>query len=356
MPVHSRIVLVLAALLATSPALAQDATRRAPVIWQDRGDAAGLDLTTGPGGADHEPGTVFRFLQESASGTSAKFDVEDERGVRWKIKLGEEGRGETAAARLLWAAGYLVDEDYYRLQIHVSGMPPLKRGQRFVAPDGTVAGARLERHGPDTTPWSWYDNPFIGSREFNGLRVMMALINNWDLKAVNNGVTGASTGEGVYGITDLGASFGRTGNTIHRSKGRSQDFAATTFIDKVTATHVDFVLESRPFLPTVVHVRNYVFRTRMESIAHDIPIADARWIGDRLGRLSATQIADCFRAGGFSPPDVDVYTRALLKRISALRALQPVTPAAAADHAELTEDLAADTTTSAPLSPGSPAR
>jgi hypothetical protein len=341
MAVHCRIVLALAALVATSPALAQEAASRAPIIWQDRGDAAGLDLTTGPGGVDHEPGTVFRFLQESDSGTSAKFEVADERGVRWKVKLGEEGRGETAAARLLWAAGYFVDEDYYRPQIHVSGMPPLKRGQPFVAPDGTVIGARLERPGPDTAPWSWYDNPFIGSREFNGLRVMMALINNWDLKAINNGETGASTSEGVYRLTDLGASFGRTGNAIHRSKGLSQDFAAATFIGKVTATHVDFVLESRPFLLTVVSVRNYVFRTRMETIAHDIPIADARWIGDRLGRLSATQIADCFRAGGFAPLDVDVYTRAIQQRIAALRALQPLTPAAAADPGALTREVAA---------------
>src|SRR5215216_877650 len=98
MSVHSRIVLALAAVLAASPAFAQEVRRRAPVIWQDRGEAAALDLTTGPGGAEHEPGTVFRFLQESSSGTSAKFDVEDERGVRWKVKVGEEARGETAAA------------------------------------------------------------------------------------------------------------------------------------------------------------------------------------------------------------------------------------------------------------------
>ena len=36
--------------------------------------------------------------------------------------------------------------------------------------------------------WSWHHNPFVGTREFNGLRVMMALLNNWDLKDENNAV------------------------------------------------------------------------------------------------------------------------------------------------------------------------
>ena len=35
----------------------------------------------------------------------------------------------------------------------------------------TVTSARLERDVPSkgTTTWSWYDNPFVGTREFNGL-------------------------------------------------------------------------------------------------------------------------------------------------------------------------------------------
>ena len=56
----------------------------------------------------------------------------------------------------------------------------------------TVTGARLERDSgsQDSTTWDWYDNPFVGTREFNGLRVMMALVNNWDLKDVNNAASG----------------------------------------------------------------------------------------------------------------------------------------------------------------------
>ena len=314
-------VSALAVLLLTTPIEAQEAARPA-VIWYDRGDAAALNLLTGPGGRDREPGTNFRFIRESVSGTSPKFEVEDENGVTWKAKLGEEGPGETAAARLLWAAGYVVDEDYYRPQIRVRGMKTLTRGQQFVSADGVVTGVRLERDVPnaDSNPWSWYDNPLLGTREFNGLRVMMALINNWDLKDINNG-DAATAGGRVYSVTDLGSSFGRTGDVLRRSKGVATEYAESRFIDKVTPTHVDFVLHSRPFLPTAVHIPNYRFRTRMESIVKDIPLADARWIGGGLGQLSEAQIGDCFRAGGFSPADVATYTQVVMRRIAALKGL-----------------------------------
>ena len=47
----------------------------------------------------------------------------------------------------------------------------------------------------------------------------------------------------------------------------------------------------------------------MESLVEHIPIADARWIGERLGRLSPERVGDGFRAGGFSPDEVAGYTR-----------------------------------------------
>ena len=39
---------------------------------------------------------------------------------------------------------------------------------------------------------------------------MMALINNWDLKDVNNAIYRGKDGELVYMVSDLGASFGTT--------------------------------------------------------------------------------------------------------------------------------------------------
>lgn len=324
MKVPERVLFAISAFLLAMPVFAQKAVP-VGVIWQDRGDAAALDLVGGPGGKDHEPGNTFTFIEESSGGTSPKFEVRDEHGITWKVKLGEEAKSENAAARLLWAAGYLVDEVYYRSSIKVSGLPRLERGREFVSEGDVVGGARLERErkpepGQSTT-WSWYDNPFVGTREFNGLKVMMALINNWDLKDVNNRVSHSTGGEGRYGVTDVGATFGRTGNVITRSKSVSKDYEETTFIEAVTAEHVDFVLQSRPFFPLVVHLPAYRSRTRMESIVKGIPINDARWIGNRLGQLSVEQINDCFRASGFSPSDVESYTRVVMQRIALLKML-----------------------------------
>jgi hypothetical protein len=324
MRVFTRVVVTLLAICLSPPVLAQQAGRTG-VIWHDRGDIAALDLAGGPGGKDRGPGHDLRFIAEAPDGTSPKFEVEDEHGITWKVKLGEEAKSETAATRLLWAAGYVVDEDYYRPEIRVLGLKQLARGQEFVSPGGIVTGARLERTGGGGTSatWSWYENPFVGTREFNGLRVMMAVINNWDLKDDNNRVFDTGDGEVQYGITDLGATFGRTGNTMTRSKGVAKDYAEARFIDEITPTYVDFVMQSRPLFPFVFNLPGYRSRTRMESIVKRIPIADARWIGDRLGRLSPEQIGDCFRAAGFSPDEVEMYAQGVMRRIAALKHLNP---------------------------------
>ena len=176
------------------------------VIWHDRGDAAALDLVAGPGGKDHEPGTDFTIHRGiSRAELRRSLTSKTNTAPSGRSNSGEEAKSETAATRLLWAAGYVVDEDYYRPQIHVQGLTRLARGQEFVSNGDTVTGARLEREteGEESSTWSWYDNPFIGTREFNGLRVMMALVNNWDLKDVNNGASdtaadGSSTGSPIW--------------------------------------------------------------------------------------------------------------------------------------------------------------
>jgi hypothetical protein len=309
------------ALVLALPALAQQAGT-ASGLWSDWGDPAALDLLNGPGGKAHQPADSFKFIEESKSGTSPKFDVEDENGTKWKVKLGQEVKPETAATRLLWAAGYFVDEDYYRPQIRVQGMKRLSRGKEYVSDGGLVRDARLKRHGggKELNNWSWYHNPFAGTREFNGLRVMMALINNWDLKEINNKVFDEG-GKPRYEVADLGASFGRTGNNFGRSKGVMKDYAESKFIKKVTPKSVDFVMHSRPFILTIFNFSNYRARTRMENVAKHIPIADARWIGSLLGQLSTEQIRDCFRAASFSPEEVEGYTAIVMQRIETLKKL-----------------------------------
>ena len=313
----SGVALVLALTVFAQPAGA------AAVLWRDRGDVTALNLLDGPGGKARAPGSNFKFIEESKTGTSAKFVVEDENGARWKVKLGPEAKPETSAARLLWAAGYFADEDYYRPQIRVQGMQPLARGKKYVSDGGLVREARLERAGggKKSQDWSWYETRFSGTREFNGLRVMMALLNNWDLKADNNSIHDEGDAGRLYFISDLGASFGRTGSTFTRSKGVMHDYIQTGFVKKVTPDHVDFVMHSRPFFLTIFNFPNYRFRTRMESVTRDIPLADARWLGNLLGQFSTDQIGDCFRAGGFSPAEVEGYTRVVMQRIDALKKL-----------------------------------
>lgn len=294
-------------------------------IWRDPGRVAALDLMYGAGGKAHapDPAGTFTFVKEDTLASSPKFDVTDGQGVAWKVKLGQESQPETAATRFLWAAGYFVDEDYYVAELTVQGLPKLHRGQEHVSADGIVHGARLERKrnkGEKLGDWDWYANPFLGRRELNGLRVMMALMNSWDLKAINNSIYEVN-GERHYVVSDVGASFGKTGAAGTRTKGVPGDYEDSKFIAKVTPDRVDFVLHSRPIFLGAIAVSNYRERTKMETITRHIPRADARWLGRRLSQLTGKQIRDGFRAAGYGAADVEALARTLRHRIAALKAL-----------------------------------
>jgi len=295
------------------------------VIWQDPGDVASLNLFYGAGGKAHAPDAsgAFTFVKEETAGTSPKFEVTDGQGVQWKVKLGQEPASETASSRFLWAAGYFVDEDYYLEALRVTGMPTLNRGANFVSTDGTVHKARLERRldgEKKLGTWDWFDNPFLGTREFNGLRVMMSMLGDWDLSTANNSIYERGA-DRRYAVSDLGATFGNTGNNFTRSKSDPAEYAAAKFIESQTPDFVDFVLHSRPFFLSAINISNYRDRTRMEQVAKHIPRADAKWLGLRLSKLSGDQIRDAFRAAGYPHDDIEMFTQALQKRIAELGAL-----------------------------------
>ena len=165
---------------------------RPPILWTDPGDIRARSLLWGPGGEERQPKLPVEFVQEDMAGTSSKFDVNDSEGKKWKAKLGLEAKPETAASRLLWAVGYSANENYFFPELDVKNMPTsLRRGQNLAGQGGHVPNVRLQRHPHGykrTGKWSWRHNPLYGTREFNGLRVMMALIANWDLKDENNAV------------------------------------------------------------------------------------------------------------------------------------------------------------------------
>lgn len=295
------------------------------VIWHPTIDVNQLNLFYGAGGQEDAPSpdAKYKFKKEDMNGTSPKFDVEDDKGIKWRVKLGQEPRAETAATRLLFAAGYFVDEDYYIDELHVEGLPTLKRGQLFVTADGIVHGARLERKMKEIKKlgtWDWFKNPFVGTKEFNGLRIMMSLVNNWDLKTINNSIYEVND-EAEYAVSDVGATFGKTGDPLHRSKSVLKDYEDSKFIDKVSGDFVDFVMHSRPPLLAAINIPNYEKRTHMQDVTKHIPRADAKWLGERLSQLTEQQIRDCFRAGGYTQEEIDGYSAVIQNRIAALNAL-----------------------------------
>jgi hypothetical protein len=297
-------------------------------LWHDPGNISSLNLYYGVGGKEHQPAAgTFKFIKEDTNGTAPKYDIEDSKGVEWRAKLRIDAKTDTAASRLLWAVGYYVTEDYYLPQVQVHGLNKrsVSRGRRYISDDGLIQGARLKRRvkgAKKEENWSWYQNPFVGTREFNGLRVMIALINNWDLKEVNNGIIKEKKGEDLhYEVTDLDASFGKTGNYFTRSRGVLKDYRQSKFIQKVNPESVDFILSSRPFILSAIDIPNYRTRTKMQQIGKHIPLKDAKWIGGLLGQLSTKQIGDAFRASGFSPEEVEGYTKVVQERIAELNKL-----------------------------------
>src|SRR5881296_1067973 len=255
-------------LLAVSAGVAKDQPKAkqppqtSPVLWSDPVDIASRNLFYGEGGERDQPHGTMTFLKEAKGGTNPKFDVRDEDGTKWRVKLGVEARPETVAAHLLWAVGYFADEDYFVPSLTVENMPPhLKRGQNLVGPSGVIQNVRLKRHLTGEQKigrWKWKQNPFRGTREFNGLRVMMALINNWDLIDENNAIYDDAAGRGrkLYELSDVGASFGMSGKsyTDNLSKNNLGAYRRSKFISKVTPDYVDF---NFPTHPPIFYVFNF---------------------------------------------------------------------------------------------------
>jgi len=303
------------------------------VLWRSPEDIASRNLLYGSGGKQDEPHPTFTFLKEDTSGTSPKFDVRDQDEVKWKVKLGAEARSETVASRFLWAVGYFTDEDYFLSNIRVEKMPRnLKRGQRLVESGGVLHNVRFERDpkGKKLATWQWRHNPFTGTRELNGLRVMMALVNNWDLKNQNTAVYSMSSdgdapeaSQQIYEISDLGASFGAPGFAWPKSKSRDnlEQYSHSKFITKVTPEYVDFNAPSRPALIYSLGLPQFFMRLRLRWIGDHVPRADAKWMGQLLAQLSPDQIRDAFRAAGYSAQEVDGFAKVIEARIAELNKL-----------------------------------
>jgi hypothetical protein len=269
-----------------------------PVLWRAPQDISSRNLFLGPGGNRMKPDLrQVKFIKEEKGGYSKKFRIQDAAGREWVAKIGKEAQSETAAVRLVWAAGYETEVNYLVPRLTIPGK-------------GTFQNVRLEAR-PDSekrlVEWKWTRNPFVGSREFQGLKVMMLLLANWDIKDSNNQIIAVKgTDMDRYIISDLGATFGKTGRLpffwrFNRSRNNPKDYVRTKFVNDVDGDIVDF---------------HYSGKKR--EIFDDITVDQARWIGDLLSRLSPEQIRDAFRAANYTPEQTRLLTQGVTNRITQL--------------------------------------
>jgi len=275
-------------------------TDATPILWQEPTDITSRDLYFGPGGEAMKPDTSkVTFIEEKTGGYSKKYRVRDGSGREWIAKLSKESQSETAATRIVWAVGYNAEICYLVPQVTIEGK-------------GTFENVKFEARPEDIERleiWSWDKNPFVGTKEFQGLKVLMVLLENWDIKDDNNKillVRNEQTGKNElrYIISDLGGTLGKTGGIISRSRNKPEDFAKAKFINSVKGNNVFFRFDGK---------RGDLFK--------NITVEQARWIGEWLAKLSDKQLADAFRAANYTPEEIQLLTTAMKNRIAELASL-----------------------------------
>jgi hypothetical protein len=293
------------------------------VIWRDPGPVENLDLAAGPGGRDGEPVPPFTFIHEHQTGTHPSVSVRDARNRKWRVKWGVEVQAETLATRLVWAAGYFAEPTYYVAEGVLEGAVALQRAANAVDEAGCFRHARFEveeegviQHFEEHS-WAWNDNPFVGTAELNGLKIVMMWVSNWDAKDVRDVGRGSNTAifeyetpdgrrEARYLIIDWGGAFGRWGNVM-RGRWDCAGFMAQTdqWVQGVDGEFVRFGYTGQ----------------RTADIAEGIRVSDVTWLMRTLGRLTDRQIAAAVAASGGTPDEVRCFTRALRARLDALQQL-----------------------------------
>lgn len=275
-------------------------------LWVERRDSSSLDLLYGIGGRDLAPDPQARYeiisKKHDITSSSPGYKVRDPSGLKWNVKLGAETQAEVLASRLIWAAGYHQPPVYYvaHWQTYADGTATPQPPARF----RPMLPRCKRRDG-----WSWHQNPFVGTRPFRGLIVLMLMLNNWDLTTANNSIydlpqewDGANL---WYVVRDVGASFSRTrGAWLQGTRGDPEGFARQGFIETVKDGRVVFAWSG----PN-------------QELIQNITPDDVRWIADRLAPLTPRQWEDAFQAAGYSPAEADLIRRTLTDRIAQARSL-----------------------------------
>jgi hypothetical protein len=241
-------------------------------------------------------------------------------------------RSENFAVRLVWACGYFAETTYFVGAGRIENARDLQRAKACVAADGAFADARFELDDPQVRKhfeehsWAWNDNPFVGTPQLHGLKVLVMLLSDWDTKDRRDVARGSNTAifehpagrwrrEARYLITDWGGSMGRWGGTIvTRGRWDPDGFEAQTpeFVVGVDEAMVRFGYAGQ----------------RTADVAAGISVGDVRWLGGYLARLTDRQILDALAASGASRDEAARFTRAIRSRIDQLlrAASSPWTP------------------------------
>ncbi len=269
-----------------------------PVLWKPV-NIRQQNLYYGPGGRAMQPNLrKITFIRKEKGGNNLKYRIKDGSNRIWVAKIADESQPETAAVRLLWAIGYPTEINYLVPKLTIPGK-------------GTFRNVRLEARPSKIDRqdrWSWTDNPFIGTNELEGLKIMMALINNWDLKDGNNIIL-KNGNELQYVISDLGSAFGKLApinapvlNRFGRSVNRPDHFAKSEFIKGIEEDgDLDFA-----------------YKGKAKGLFDKISVENGRWLANLLNQLSDKQISDAFRAANYKPSEIKILTRAVRGRIGGL--------------------------------------
>jgi hypothetical protein len=291
------------------------------VLWRDPGRVSELDMVGGPGGAEGQPAPPFRFLEEHSAGTQPCISVTDARGRRWRVKWGDEVNSETFAVRLAWACGYFAETTYFVPAGSIEGADKLQRAAACLDAQCRFRSARFELDDPavkklfEEHSWAWNDNPFLGTRELHGLKIVNMLLSNWDTKDRRDVARGSNTAifehptpggrEARYLITDWGGSMGSWGaNMITRGRWDAAGFVAQT-PQFVSATE-DGV------------VRFGYTGQRTEDLTAGITVEDVRWLCRYLGQVTDVQLETALVASGATPEERDQFRAAIRDRINQL--------------------------------------
>lgn len=279
-------------------------------LWVEPSDLSARDVFHGPWGVEHapDPRATYSLVKYKRSGVNLGMTVRDPQGREWSVKqpypgdVDSEAPVEVALSRLLSAIGYHQPPVYYLPEFTLKDDwgTHVEIGGRF-----RLKAEALE----DTGSWRWEDNPFVGSRPYQGLLALLMMFASTDMKNSNNTLYEYRNGGRVeqwYVVRDIGSALGDTQRLAPR-KNNVEAFEREPFILGLTNGHVDFAYDGW-----------------YENFVEDrITPADVVWATSLLSRLSDTQWHDAFRAGGYEPAVANRFIRRLQEKIAEGQALRP---------------------------------